>query len=75
MRSKYYLTSHGVQVSQDNDAIFCSVWVAFLIYFNFRDSHGRKGILDAGTKDLILVFSNIFPRLCGFVKTEVFFEI
>ena len=64
-----------VEVAQDDDAIFCTVWVSFFIYFDFGDSHGWKGVSDDRAEDLILFLGDVFPRLCSFMQAEVFFQV
>ena len=64
-----------VEVAEDYDAIFRTVWVAFFVFFDFRNGHGGKSVADNGTEDLVFGFSDIFPSLGCLMKAEVFLKI
>ena len=65
----------GVKVAKNDNLVFCADWVSIGIWFNFRNCHGWEGVAYRRSEGLVLVFRDVFPGLCVFVKAEVFLGI
>ena len=64
----------GIKIAKNDNAIFCAIrYTINLIYFG--KGHGREGIADDWTEELVLVFCDVFPGLGIDMETEVFFEV
>ena len=41
----------------------------------FRDCHHWKGVSDYRSKGFVIVFYDVFPGFCNFLKAHVFFKV
>jgi hypothetical protein len=51
----------GIEVAKDDEAIFESDGIAFFIFLEGGDGHGREGIADDWTNKFVLVFGEDIP--------------
>ena len=65
----------GVEVSQYDDAVFCSGRDAVFVKFDFGEGHGGQWFAKDMFQGLIFSFSDVVPCVGGVMEAEVFFLV